>query len=198
MAFDNVRLPEQIERGSQSIPRFQTTVVTLGRGAEQRNADWAQQRMKYDVSYGIQSEEDYHEVRDFFMARLGRARGFLFKDWSDYYAENQQIATGDGVAEDFQLVRRYTSGVTYERKIIAPVTGTVQMFLDGVPTSATVNYSTGMVSFSTAPADGVVIAASFEFDVPVRFNTDEFPIELYIFNAAAIGSIEIVELPTRA
>lgn len=198
MAFDNVRLPEQIERGSQSIPRFQTTITTLGRGAEQRNADWAQQRMKYDVSYGIQSEEDYHEVRDFFMARLGRARGFLFKDWSDYKVANQQIATGDGVRTSFQLVRRYTSGVTYERKILAPVTGTVQMFVNGVPTTASVNYSTGVVTFSPAPADAAVIAASFEFDVPVRFNTDEFPIELFIFNAAAIGSIEIVELPTRA
>jgi uncharacterized protein (TIGR02217 family) len=198
MAFDNVRLPEDIERGSQSIPRFQTTITTLGRGAEQRNADWAQQRMKYDVSYGIQSEEDYHNVRDFFMARLGRARGFLFKDWSDYWVENQQIATGDGVRTTFQLVRRYTSGVTYERTILAPVSGTVQMFVNGTPTASSVNLSTGVVTISPAPAASAVIAASFEFDVPVRFNTDEFPIELHIFDAASIGSIEIVELPTRA
>jgi len=197
MAFDNVRLPTDIERGSQSIPRFQTTITTLGKGAEQRNADWAQQRMKFDISYGIQGEEDYHAVRDFFMARLGRARGFLFKDWSDYFVENQQIATGDGVTVAFQLVKRYVSSVTYERTILAPINGTVQMYLNGTPTAASVNYSTGVVTFTPAPANTVVIAADFEFDVPVRFNTDEFPIEMHIFNAASIGSIEIVELPTR-
>lgn len=197
MAFDNVRLPEDIERGSQSIPRFQTTVTTLGKGAEQRNADWAQQRMKFDISYGIQGEDDYHDVRDFFMARLGRARGFLFKDWSDYQVTNQQIATGDGVTTQFQLTKRYVSSVTYERTILAPVNGTVQMYVNGTPTSASVSYTTGVVTFTPAPANATVIAASFEFDVPVRFDTDEFPIELHIWDAASIGSIEIVELPTR-
>lgn len=198
MAFDNVRLPEQVERGAHSIPRFQTTVTTLGRGAEQRNADWPQQRLKFDVSYGIQHEDDYAEVRDFFYARMGRARGFLFKDWTDYKARNQLIGIGDGVTTKFQLVKNYTSVVSYVRTILAPVSGTVTGYVNGVPATTSVNTSTGELTFSVAPANTALVTASFDFDVPVRFDTDEFPLEAIIFNAASIGNLEIVELPTRA
>ena len=197
MSFDNVRLPEDIERGSHSIPRFQTSVITLGRGGEQRNADWPQQRLKFDVSYGIQDEQDYHLVRDFFYARLGRARGFLFKDWSDYSAKHQLLGIGDGVKTKFQLVKYYTSVVSYQRKIIAPITGTVKTYVNGVLTSSSLNALTGEVTFGIAPPSSTSITADFEFDVPVRFDTDEFPIEIHIFDAASIGSLEIVELPTR-
>lgn len=197
MAFDNVRLPEQIERDSQSFPRFQTTITTLGRGAEQRNVDWAQQRCRFDISYGIQDERDYGEVRDFFYARLGKARGFLFKDWSDYKGTGQLLGIGNGVTTKFQLVRRYTSGVTYVRKIIAPVNGTVKAYVNGVLTTVSTNYDTGEITFLSAPAASTAVTADFEFDVPVRFDADELPIKMHIFSAASIGSIELVELQKR-
>ena len=197
MAFDNVRLPEQIERDSQSLPRFQTSVVTLGRGAEQRNVDWAQPRARFDISYGIQDEDDYHEIRDFFYARIGKARGFLFKDWSDYKATNQLLGIADGVKTKFQLVKRYVSSVTFIRKIIAPVGGTVKVYVNGVLTTASVDLLTGEITFFSPPASSTAITADFEFDVPVRFDTDELPIQIHIFSAASIGSIELVELPTR-
>jgi len=197
MSFDNVRLPPDIERGSRSIPRFSTSVVTLGRGAEQRNADWPQQRLKFDVSYGIQDEDDYHIVRDFFYARLGKARGFLFKDWSDYYVKNQLIGIGDGSTTKFQLIKHYVSVVTYVRKIIAPVASTLKVYVNGVQTAVSLNATTGEITFGTAPDPSTTITADFEFDVPVRFDTDEFPIEIHIFDAASIDSLEIVELPTR-
>lgn len=197
MAFDNVRLPEQVERDSKSIPKFQTSVVTLGRGAEQRNVDWAAQRCRFDISYGIQDEDDYHEVRDFFYARLGKARGFLFKDWSDYKAQGQLLGIGDGVKTKFQLIKRYTSSVTYVRTILAPVDGTVRAYVNGVLTSASVNLLTGEITFLGAPASSTTITADFEFDVPVRFDVDELPIQIHIFSAASIGNIELIELPTR-
>jgi len=197
MAFDDVRLPEEVERESMSIPRFQTTVVTLGKGAEQRNVDWAQQRLKFDISYGIQSKADFDDVVQFFYARLGRARGFRFKDWSDFEAANTQIGVGDGVTTAFQLSKRYTSVVTYVRKILCPVTGTVQAFVNGVPTGASVNYATGIITISPAPIAAAVVAATFEFDVPVRFNSDELQLSVATWDAASIGSIELVELPTR-
>jgi uncharacterized protein (TIGR02217 family) len=179
MAFDDVRLPEEVESGSVAYPRFQTTIVTLGRGAEQRNVDWAQQRMKFDISYGISSEEEFMAVVNFFYARMGRARGFRFKDWTDYKVSNQYIGVGDGTRTKWQLFRRYSSGgVNYDRKIICPVSGSSTVYVDGSPVSHT-------------------FYASFEFDVPVRFDSDELPVNISVFNAAAIGSIELVELPTR-
>ena len=197
MAFDNVRLPDDIERESISAPRFQTSVVTLGKGAEQRNVDWAQQRLSFDISYGIQYETDVKVIVDFFYARLGRARGFRFKDWSDYKAVDERLGTGDGVKTQFQLVRNYTSSVTYVRKILCPVAGTVSVKVDGVAALYSIDLATGIITLNTPAADGKAVTASFEFDVPVRFDSDKLELNIAIFNASAIESITLVELPTR-
>lgn len=197
MAFDNVRLPDDIERESISAPRFQTSVVTLGKGAEQRNVDWAQQRLSFDISYGIQYETDVKVIVDFFYARLGRARGFRFKDWSDYKAVDEHLGTGDGVKTQFQLVRNYTSSVTYVRKILCPVAGTISVKVDGVAALYSIDLATGIITLNTPAADGKAVTASFEFDVPVRFDSDKLELNIAIFNASAIESITLVELPTR-
>ena len=82
MAFDNIRLPVDIEQGAQFGPTFSTTVLQLSSGKEQRNQNRGRQLCAGDIAYGIQSKTDYMAVRTFFYARRGRARGFLFKDWS--------------------------------------------------------------------------------------------------------------------
>lgn len=194
MAFDNVRLPEQIEQGAQGGPEFQTTIVALGTGAEQRNVDWLAQRCSYDIGYGVQHKEDFAEIIKFFYARLGRARGFRFKDWTDFEAVDQQIGVGDGTNTIFQLRKNYTSLVQYQRKITRPVSGTVSVRVDGVTAAFSVNVNTGVVTMSVAPANGAVVTASFEFDVPVRFDSDKLDLNAKTDKVAAIPSIEIVEL----
>lgn len=194
MAFDNVRLPDDIERGAQGGPKFQTSIITLGTGREQRNADWSQQRCEFDVSYGIQSKADFVEVVRFYYARLGKARGFRFKDWTDFAATDEQIAIGDGTTTQFQLIKNYTSVVTYQRKITRPVNGTLIVKVDDVITAFTANYNTGVINIAPAPAEDAVITATFEFDVPVRFDNDKLNLNVQTYDAASIGSIDIVEL----
>lgn len=194
MAFDNVKLPDDIERGAQGGPKFQTSIITLGTGREQRNADWSQQRCEFDVSYGIQSKADFVEVVRFYYARLGKARGFRFKDWTDFAAIDEQIAIGDGTTTQFQLIKNYTSVVTYQRKITRPVNGTLIVKVDDVTTAFTANYNTGVINIAPAPAEDAVITATFEFDVPVRFDNDKLNLNVQTYDAASIGSIDIVEL----
>lgn len=195
MSFDAVRLPEEIEKGSSGGPAFLTSVVTFVIGREQRNAQWSAQRCKYDISYGVQRKSDFVEIIKFFYARLGRARGFLFRDWSDYQSDVEYLGTADGVLQDFQLVRNYTSLITYQRRITRPVEGTIKIYKDGVQQlTGWILQPLGNIHFSTPPADGAVITAEFEFDVPVRFNSDELSVNLETFDAGAIGSIEIVEI----
>lgn len=192
--FDDVRLPEEVEQGATGGPRFQTSITVLATGAEQRNSDWERQRARWELSYGIQNKTDFMDVVKFFYARKGKARGFRFKDWTDYQGTDEAIGTGDGVATTFQLRKNYTSLVTFQRKITRPVTGTVVVKKNGVTQSVTVNYSTGVVTFGVAPASMDAITATFEFDVPVRFDTDELNLEVQTFDAAAIKSLPIVEL----
>jgi uncharacterized protein (TIGR02217 family) len=57
-----------------------------------------------------------------------------------------------------------------------------------------VDVTTGVVTFETAPEADVVITAGFQFDVPVRFDTDTLEVNLTSFAAGEIPSIPLVEI----
>ena len=58
----------------------------------------------------------------------------------------------------------------------------------------TVDTTTGSVTFATAPGAGVPITAGFEFDVPVRFDTDMLDVTLDIERLGSITSIPLLEI----
>jgi uncharacterized protein (TIGR02217 family) len=194
MAFDDIRLPDDVEKGAVGGPTFQTTVTTFVAGREQRNANWPSQRCRYDISYGIDTKSKFSAVLRFFYARQGKARGFRFKDWSDFESDVEELGTGDGTNKDFQLVKNYTSLLTYQRKITRPIVGTIVVYKDGVVATGWSLLPLGLIRFDTAPTAGVVVSAEFEFDVPVRFNKDEMRVNLEIFDAGGIEAIELVEI----
>jgi uncharacterized protein (TIGR02217 family) len=172
-------------------------VVVTGAGHEQRNVDWAEARGRWDVASGLKNQAQLDELIAFFRARKGKAYGFRFKDWTDYKATGQLIGTGDGAQPQFQLVKRYPSGSAIEvRTITKPVAGTVRVFLDSVEQLPgwSVDVTTGVVTFTTAPAAGVAITADFELDVPVRFDTDHMAVTIESFHLHRWQQIPIVEL----
>lgn len=206
MAFHEVRFPDNISRGARGGPERRTQIVELSNGAEERNASWANSRRRYDVAYGIRRADDLAAVVAFFEARNGRLHGFRFKDWADFKSclpsqtpgpTNQPIGTGNGSATLFQLTKRYTSGAqSWSRAMTKPVAGTVTIALNGTPQASgwSVSTATGLVTFTTAPAAGVAITAGFEFDVPVRFDTDVLDVTLDLERLGSITSIPLIEL----
>ena len=208
MAFHEVRFPDNISRGARGGPERRTQIVELASGAEERNASWANSRRRYDVAYGIRRADDLAAVVAFFEARNGRLHGFRFKDWADFKSclpsqtqgpTDQSIGTGNGSTTQFQLAKRYTSGAqSWTRAITKPVAGTVTIALNGTPqaTGWSISTSTGLVTFATAPAAGVVITAGFEFDVPVRFDTDALDVTLDLERLGSITSIPLLEIRT--
>ena len=206
MAFHEVRFPDNISRGARGGPERRTPGVELASGDEERNASWANSRRRYDVAYGIRRADDLAAVVAFFEARNGRLYGFRFKDWADYKSSlpsqavaptDQQIGTGTGALKTFLLSKRYTSGEqTWVRSIAKPVTGTVRVALGMVEQMSgwTVDATTGVVTFTTAPGSGVIIRAGFEFDVPVRFDTDTLDVTLDIERLGSITSISLLEI----
>lgn len=206
MAFHEVRFHDNISRGARGGPERRTQVVELASGDEERNASWANSRRRYDVAYGIRRADDLAELVAFFEARNGRLHGFRYKDWADYKsalpsqaitATDQQIGTGTGSLQAFQLAKRYTSGPqTWVRTIAKPVTGTVRVALGMVEQMSgwTVDTTTGVITFTTAPANGVIVRAGFEFDVPVRFDSDMLDVTLDFERLGSITSIPLVEI----
>ncbi len=209
MAFHEVRFPAGISLGATGGPERRTEIVVVGSGAEERNSRWADSKRRYNAGYGIKSADDLHAVIAFFEERRGRLHGFRWKDWSDYKscapsatpsATDQAIGTGDGATAAFQLVKTYGSSFApWTRTIAKPVAGTVAVAVGGVtanPADYVVGTTTGVVTFLAGhiPGSGQAVTAGFEFDVPVRFDTDQLEINLAHIAAGSIPHIPIVEI----
>jgi uncharacterized protein (TIGR02217 family) len=207
MAFDDIRFPTAISRGATGGPERRTEIVTTASGHEERNSRWADSRRRYNAGFGVKSLDDLHEVVRFFEERRGRLHAFRWKDHLDFRScppqqavspLDQVLGTGTGSLATFQLVKRYGSGLRdYVRTITKPSPGSVRVSVNGVATSAfTVDALTGMVTFSPGnlPLAGATVTAGFDFDVPVRFDTDQLRINLTSFAAGDIPDIPIVEV----
>jgi uncharacterized protein (TIGR02217 family) len=195
--FHEVQFPPDISYGASGGPGYSTTVVTTVSGHERRNANWAAARGRWNVAHGLKKREQVAALIAFFRARRGRAYGFRFKDWTDHQALAQLIGVGDGAGKTFQLVKRYASGGEIETRLIAkPIPGTVKIYRDGVEAVSgwTVNTATGLVTFTTAPASGVQVTADFEFDVPVRFDSDQMEITIETYQLGSWGQIPVLEI----
>lgn len=206
MAFHEVRFPTDISFGARGGPRRKTIIAVSGSGYEHRNSQWADSKRDYNAGYGVKDLNDIHTVVAFFEERRGQLHGFRWKDKFDFKScppnqvtafSDQPIGTGNGVTTTFQLSKTYGSVYApYTRRVTKPVAGTVKIGVNGVnvPSGWTVNTATGIITFAVAPTNGHTITAGFEFDVPVRFNTDYLEIDLSAFDAGNVPDIPIVEI----
>jgi uncharacterized protein (TIGR02217 family) len=210
MAFHEVRFPLAIAFGSSGGPERRTDVVLLASGHEERNSRWADSRRRYNAGSGVRSIADLQTLIGFFEERRGRLHGFRWRDRVDCTscppgetpaATDQTIGTGDGATASFQLVKTYGGAfLPYTRRITKPVAATVLVAVDAVAQAAgadfTLDGATGIVTFlpGRIPAAGAAVTAGFEFDVPVRFDTDRLDISLAAFTAGEAPSVPIIEI----
>lgn len=204
MAFHDVRFPLDVALGARGGVERATDVVTLANGAEARNSRWALSRRRFNAGYGVKSRADMAAVLAFFEERRGRFHSFRWRDGLDFSSggaaplpTDQVFGEGDGEQVEFQLSKRYGADFDpYDRPITKPVEGSVRVAFDGVEQVSgwTVDDTTGVVSFLLPPGEGVVISAGFQFDVPVRFDTDRLDVELTGFDAAEAPAIPLIEV----
>lgn len=205
--IESPRFPDDISYGSRGGPAWRTTVIETDSGAEARNQLWAYPRHEYDVAYGVTSLAKLEALLAFFHVVAGRAIGFRFKDWLDFKscavsastsATDCLLGTGNGSQTQFQLVKVYSAGsYSRARKILKPVSGTVKAAVNGVEKTAgsdfTVNTATGVITFAVAPPSGHSVTAGFEFDVPVRFDTDRLSVNIEDYSSGA-AQVPLIEL----
>lgn len=208
MEFHDIRYPANLSFGSTGGPERRTEIVTLANGFEERNTPWAHSLRRYDAGSGLRSLDDLAHLIAFFEARKGPLYGFRWKDWSDYKSGlpsqgttelDTEIGRGDGVTSVFQLKKVYLSGPSnYARPITKPVAGTVKVAVAGLPkvegTEFTYDPDTGLVTFDFPPDIDAQITAGFEFDVPVRFDTDRIAVSVASFQAGEVPDVPVVEV----
>ncbi|MEM9643107.1 MAG: DUF2460 domain-containing protein [Pseudomonadota bacterium] len=208
MQFHEVRFPATLSFGSVGGPERRTDVVTISNGYEERNAPWAHSRRRYDAGMGMRSLDDIETLIAFFEARFGQLFAFRWKDWSDYRSSkpsqditafDQLLGTGDGTRTQFSLQKTYQSGThEYTRPINKPVADSVLVGAGGVQMVETsdfaLDHTAGLVTFAQPPAADVAVTAGFEFDVPVRFDTDRIQTSIASFQAGEVPNVPIVEV----
>lgn len=210
MSFHDIRFPTAISRSAQGGPERRTDVVVLASGHEERNSRWADSRRSYNAGYGVRSRDDLHQIIAFFEERRGRLHAFRWRDPMDWKScspngtpsqLDQVLGTGDGSTAEFQLVKIYGNAFApWRREIRKPVATTVKVAVGGeecvAGTDYILNAANGRVTFLPGhiPPAGASVTAGFEFDVPVRFDTDRLEINLSGFTSGAIPNIPIVEV----
>ena len=149
----------------------------------------------------MRSLDDAAALVAFFEGRRGRLHGFRFRDFADFKScppsgsvspTDQPLGVGDGAATTFALTKAYAD---LARPIAKPVAGTVRVAVDGIETGdISVDAATGRVTFAAAPGSGALLTAGFEFDTPVRFDTDRIDVTLESFDAGRVVAAPLIEL----
>lgn len=210
MAFHEVSFPANLSFGSVGGPERRTEIVALTNGHEERSSPWAHSRRRYDAGVGLRSLDDVAALVAFFEARAGQLHGFRWKDWTDFKscspsakpgAQDLILGRGDGVRKTIALRKAYQSGpARYWRPIVKPVRGTVRVAVGGIELRDALDFdvdtATGIVSFAVSPEDGADISAGFEFEVPVRFDTDRIAVSVASFQAGDLPQIPVIEVRT--
>jgi uncharacterized protein (TIGR02217 family) len=209
MSFHEIRFPTGISLGSTGGPERRTDVVALGSGHEERNSRWVDSRRSWNAGYGVRSLNDLNTVIAFFEERRGRLYAFRWRDPTDWKsctpdtqptAFDQVIGIGDATTATFQLVKVYGGAhAPWTRTITKPVLGTTKIAVGGTLQSAanfTVDHVSGRVTFLVGhlPPAGAAITAGFEFDCPVRFDTDRLDINVQGFSHGTIPHIPLIEV----
>jgi uncharacterized protein (TIGR02217 family) len=192
--LETPRFPDMLALGLTVGPSFNTRIVSLANGKEQRNQRWSQVRWFADAASAVRTMTDFQTLEDFFYAVGGRTHSFRVKDYADYLVttanghlqpllNGQPTGTtgyGAGLAT-YQLIRRYTVGAfSHDRRIVKPVSGQVALFRGGNPVTigagvgqAAINYTTGVITFTGDQGRSIVshtVGATHKFTFNSAFS----------------------------
>lgn len=202
MSFHDVLLDPEVTHGVKFTPRFKTTIVRADSGYSQRNIDWDQPLRTGKMSHVIDGYDKLDYCLAFFLNRKGSGYSFKVKDWSDYVVRNAEqgsLGNGDSSTTIFQLTKTYIDDGDYEmvRDIIKPVDGTVEIYVNSIlqteSTDYTVNYDTGVLTFTTPPTTGHAIYWIGEFYFVGFFTSDEMDLGMEIPSVGDWENIMIEE-----
>lgn len=142
------------------------------------------------------------ELIGFFRARRGSAVAFRFRDPFDHSSNgmagppgpaDQPLGPGDGERTSFELIKTYGDGEA--RRITRPSPGSVRVSINGdEQVSGWSLDPMGVIRFDEPPEADAVIAAGFQFDVPVRFADDRLEINRSTFLAGEAPSVPLIEV----
>lgn len=196
--FYEINFPEGIAIKSISSINYNVNIITNKAGKEQRILSREQGQLNFKINTTSKNQNEINELICFFRNVKGNLYGFRFKDFLDYKVINQIIGIGDGVNNNFQLIKSYNinSEININRKILKPKFATVKIFINNIEINSgfEINYTNGQIIFIKPPLNNEVISTNFEFDTPVRFKNKELEISILSNNLREIKNLELIEI----
>lgn len=149
--------PPSISYRSVIEPMYDTRIVTLANGYEQRNAKAIYAKRKFLIPTVFQTKAERETFLNFFHSLGGAYDTFRISDWSDYLTTQSTgvlgtSTTGTGLPT-YQLNKRYTYGSLFrDRKLIKILSTTVYRNASPVTAGAgagqvSIALNTGVVTF---------------------------------------------------
>jgi len=183
------------------VPIFSTRIQTGISGKSVRTQFYQYPLYQYDLSYEILRDDTVNNelktLMGFYLARQGAYDSFLYVDPSDNTIAGQTIGSGDGNTKTFQLIRTYGStnfNFTEPQLDIQPPnspTPILNVYLNGVKQNSGWSvsyYQSGILTFTSAPGNGVVITADFSYYKRVCFLEFQQSSQSGSANADAFGN----------
>ncbi|WP_428421972.1 DUF2460 domain-containing protein [Methylibium sp.] len=179
--------------GGVRAPLWRTTLRSTPSGREFSTRNMVTPRYLYKLSYEVLREKDgFNELlslESFFNLRNGAFDSFLYPDPDDNAVTAHSFGTGTGSATAFQLVRSRGGFVQPVYDLVAApqiyVNGTLQV--SGYTVSAS-----GLVTFSSAPANGAALTWTGSYYWRVRFKQDSTEFSQFLFNLWEAKTVELI------
>lgn len=176
MSFINERLPTQVEINAVRREREPVDIVKTDGGYEVRNVRHSQGLYEYEISFptGDYDASVSVSVKNMFKASRGGLYPFRFRDWDseNNTLTDELIGTGNGTATVFQITKTWTvGGQSQVRNITRPVPAfTVKVNDVTLGSGYSINYATGIITFTSPVTNAHTIKVSGVYDIPVRFD----------------------------
>jgi uncharacterized protein (TIGR02217 family) len=189
-------------------PTFQTRIQRAVSGRELRALDYPYPLWQFALTWDVLRDEpapqaDLRTLMGFFMACRGAFATFLYDDPTDDQVAGQPIGVGDGSTMAVQLTRTMTgntapagAGVDFSEPITAPNVVSA-VYLDGVLQPASgwaVDPATGILTFTSPPAAGVVITADLSYYFRCRFISDAYSFENFMYRLWSLKKLDFISV----
>lgn len=185
--------PVDVSFGSSGGPTIAADIARLASKSEKRNVRWSKPLKRFVVSYANKRDSEWAEILALWHLAEGNVHSFNMRDWSDWRSSKDQFRTstitatdcplkntvtgltqGDGSTTTFQARKRYTptgSASSYDKDVVKLQAGSLLVAVNGIETALySVDVTTGIVTFNTAPANGLATTWGGLFYTPVRFD----------------------------
>lgn len=198
--FIEERLSECVAAGFQVVPAYKTGIVESDNGDEDRNQERTKAKRRMAAAWRNFSREEFDDLLEMFHVAGGSWLGFRFKDWTDYQVIGGSLGNAPSGSTPVQLVKVYgpRGGLTRTRIIKKPVAGTITVYQDDgagnfIEKPGTTDTTAGFFTPTTAWTLGRALRADFEFDIAVRFVSDEFPATFESSQNFITANAELIE-----